>query len=595
MMRFVLSFLSFLTAAAVFGSGTPAVDFSGRWIVNLEETGIPGLPVFVLAFVQSADSIEVSSYFPGEEETPGRTMVLPLDGREVTYADRTGKALPCSASLSGGELRIRYQSEQVRKGKKVVLQIEEDHTIADDGRSMSVVHREGPPGALGAYPRPIVLDRYEGALKAPGAAAAAVRSDMPLRADVLGSIDAETDALLRRLVAEGGVPSASAAVISNGKLVWAANYNGPAGLLTRYSVGSITKPFTAVALLQLLERDLLDLDADVGRYLPFKVRHPQYPDVPITTRMLLTHQSGLNRETQAFVKYSTFMDRDLVTFGARLGVELPHFERQPSAEEFYGGLLTPGGTYFTPDVWADKPGTLMYSNAAFGLLTYLVERLTGETFEAYVEKHIFAPLAMNESSFSKTAHPERNAPPCERAVGPALSVLGRSVPLNESMKAVVREDALTFPMYNVAPGPVGVRATAADLAKFLAVHMNAGLAADGRRLLKKSTIDMMHAVAAPASGAAIDVFPLIGHGMGWTVCTEGVAGHIGGQLGYTSAMILKKTERGFAGFILLINYARRLDPDSRANMAWSKTYYTPLEQRLLDAAGAYPSAPKVRE
>ncbi len=523
-----------------------------------------------------------------------RTMVLPLDGREVTYSDRNGKALPCSASFAGTELRIRYQSEQLRKGKKVVLQIEEDYTLADNGGSMNVVHREGLPGALGAYPRPIVFDRYEGVLKAP-AAPAAVRSDKPLRADAFGSIDAETEALFHRLVAEGGVPSASVAVISEGKLVWAANVNGPAGLLTRYAIGSITKPFTAVAVLQLFERGLLDLDADIGVYLPFKVRHPEYPDTPITTRMLLTHQSGLNRETPAFIKYSTFKDSELVSFSSRLGVDVPHFERPPSASEFYGGLLAPGGAYFTPEVWAEKPGTLMYSNTAYGLLSYLIERLTNGTFEAYVEKNIFSPLDMNESSFSKAAFSERNAPPCERAVGPALSVLGRPVPFAESMKAAVREELLTFPLYDVAPGPVGVRTTAADLAKFLTFHMKGGQAADGRRLLKKSTIDQMHAVAVQAPGAAIDVFPLIGQGMGWTVCADGAAGHIGGQLGYTSAMILKRTGRGYAGFILLTNYARRLDPDSQANMAWFKTYYGPLERRLLDAAEAFPAAPEAKK
>lgn len=595
MKRIVPMSLFLLAAGAAIGFPAPAVDFSGRWIVNLEKTGIPGLPVYVVAFKQSTDSIEVSSYLPGEEKTPMWFMVLPLDGREVAYTDRGGKSLPCSASLSGGELRLRYQSEQLRRGKKVVLQIEEDHTLASDGRAMSVVHREGLPGALGAYPRPIVFDRSEGEGLSPHAPARSVHPGKPLRTDVFGSIDAETDALLRRLVSEGGVPSVSAAVMTDGKLVWAANINGPAGLLTRYAVGSISKPFTAVAVLQLFEKGLLDLDADVGRYLPFKVRHPEYPDIPITVRMLLTHQSGLNRESEAFVKYSTFMDSDLVSFSARLGVDIPRFERQTSAAEFYGGLFSPGATYFTPEVWADKPGTLMYSNAAFGLLTYLVERLSGEKFDEYVAKNIFAPLAMSESSFRKTEGPERTAPPSERAVGPALSVMGRPVPFTESIKRAVQDDTLTFPLYDVAPGPVGVRTTVADLCKFLAVHMDGGRAADGRPLLKKSTLDMMHAVAVQAPGAAIDIFPLVGQGMGWTICTEGVAGHIGGQLGYTSAMILKKTERGMAGFILLINFARRLDPDAGANRTWFETYYTPLERRLLAAAEAALSGPIVKK
>ena len=57
--------------------------------------------------------------------------------------------------------------------------------------------------------------------------------------------------------------------------------------------GSVQKVVDAVAVLQLYERELVDLDADISAYLPFEVRHPGYPDRPITVRMLLAHRSGL--------------------------------------------------------------------------------------------------------------------------------------------------------------------------------------------------------------------------------------------------------------------------------------------------------------
>lgn len=63
---------------------------------------------------------------------------------------------------------------------------------------------------------------------------------------------------------------------------------------TIFRIASISKSFTATAIMQLVEKGKLDLKADVNKYLDFKVRNPKYPDVPITLEMLLSHTSSLN-------------------------------------------------------------------------------------------------------------------------------------------------------------------------------------------------------------------------------------------------------------------------------------------------------------
>ena len=155
----------------------------------------------------------------------------------------------------------------------------------------------------------------------------------------------------------GDIPSLSVGIVVNDELVWAKNYDGPAGLDTVYIVGSIQKPFTASAVLQLVERGTLDLDEDVSAYLPFPVRHPRHPDTPITIRMLLAHQSGLGLDTDFEGLHIFQGDYSVYEFGEELlGIELPRLDPYPSSETLYEGLLTPGGIYYEPDVWEFEPG-----------------------------------------------------------------------------------------------------------------------------------------------------------------------------------------------------------------------------------------------
>jgi len=91
----------------------------------------------------------------------------------------------------------------------------------------------------------------------------------------------------------------SVCIIKDNQTVWAKSYGYSHPHLFReatnrtiYGVGSITKTITATAILQLYEKGLLDLDDDINTYLPFEIRNPNFPDVPITIRSLLIHRSS---------------------------------------------------------------------------------------------------------------------------------------------------------------------------------------------------------------------------------------------------------------------------------------------------------------
>ncbi|HEY45366.1 MAG TPA: serine hydrolase [Anaerolineae bacterium] len=403
-----------------------------------------------------------------------------------------------------------------------------------------------------------------------------------MRIDELGSIDVTIDQKIQALMEKGDIPSLSVGIVVNNELVWAKNYDGPAGLDSVYIVGSIQKPFTASAVLQLVEQGVLDLDEDVSAYLPFLVRHPRYPDIPITIRKLLTHQSGLGAQTEVEAAYVFQDDYSVYEFGEELlGIELPRVDPYPSCERLYEGLLTPGGVYHEPDVWEFEPGMVNYSNTAFQFLGCIVEHVTGQSLAKYIEEHVLDPLGMTHSGYSVSDLIEYHALPYERIETDYFLMDGVRVPIREGYKDLVENNLIELPLYEWTPGAGGLRTTVPDLAQFMIAHMNQGLAPNGFQLLQPETVEMMHQSAGSTQGN-INSFKLVGQGMGWSLCEDGVEGHVGGQLGFGGTMIFKRTDQGTVGILMMINVNLEfLEQDRRWD--WFTKYYSEVEQMLLQA------------
>ena len=105
-------------------------------------------------------------------------------------------------------------------------------------------------------------------------------------------------------------------IVENDQIIWKGAYgyasieqNKPVGDSTIFHIASISKLLTGTALMQLWEEGLFDLDDDINNYLPFEIRNPNYPDDPITFRMLLTHTSSINDDwTQLIYLYTYIID-----------------------------------------------------------------------------------------------------------------------------------------------------------------------------------------------------------------------------------------------------------------------------------------------
>jgi len=288
---------------------------------------------------------------------------------------------------------------------------------------------------------------------------------------LLGNQEETIDSRIHSLMEEGNIPSLAAGIIVNDTMVWSKGYGEQSDINTVYMIGSVTKMFTSTAIMQLVENDKLDLDADINTYIPFSLRNPNNPNTPITIRMLLTHRSGINRDTSSAILWT--LDTEALTWANNnLGTNFTIWETRPTLEEFLEGSLIPSGQYYDPVNWASQPDltfTREYSNTGYLLLSYIVEQVTDQTFTEYLNENILTPLNMTSTGYDHNEFSNRNAIPYE-------------LRLNNNF---------AYPIYNSYYfGAGGLRSTVPDLGNFLIAHMNQGCY-QNTFILQPDTVDYM--------------------------------------------------------------------------------------------------------
>jgi hypothetical protein len=113
-------------------------------------------------------------------------------------------------------------------------------------------------------------------------------------------------------------------------------------------------------------------------------------------------------------------------------------------------------------------------------------------------------------------------------------------------------------------------------------HMSDGQAPNGFQLLQPETVELMHQSAGSDHGN-INSFTLVGQGMGWSLCQDGMEGHVGGQLGFGGTMIYKQSEHGTFGILVMMNVNLMFHGEGR-KWEWFRDYYFEVEQLLLQTA-----------
>ncbi|HEY1014493.1 MAG TPA: serine hydrolase domain-containing protein, partial [Herpetosiphonaceae bacterium] len=268
------------------------------------------------------------------------------------------------------------------------------------------------------------------------------------RAQSAPAIPQQIDAAVAAYQARSGVPGVAVAVTQGDRVIHLAGYGHdsqgrPLTPQTPLPIASLSKSFTAFAVMQLAERGEIELDAPVRAYLPeFQLADPR--GAAITIRQLLSHRSGMADQT--------FAEKRLAPPDS-LAAAVASLRTAPL-------LSDPGAEYH-------------YHNPNYWVAARLVEVVSGMPFNAYLTERIFAPLDMagTRSVASLRAVPEL-------AEG-YVRLYGRFV---------ARAEPAWF-----LDGASGIVTSAADLAPWLLLNANAGRAPDGTQLLSPQGVAALHA------------------------------------------------------------------------------------------------------
>jgi CubicO group peptidase (beta-lactamase class C family)/D-alanyl-D-alanine dipeptidase len=268
-------------------------------------------------------------------------------------------------------------------------------------------------------------------------------------ADRYTAVAKQVEALIRHEMTSKGLPGLSIALVDDQNIVWAGGFghaeskrNRPATAETVYRVGSVSKLFTAIGIMQLAEQGLVDLDAPIEKYVPeFRPLNPF--NKPITLRQLVSHRSGLVRESPV----GSYFDPD-----------------EPSLADSVDSLNRTHLVY--PPTTRTK-----YSNAGVAVVGYVLERLLNRRFDDVIEENVLKRIGMDRSSFAVT--PEIAA---HVAAGVMWTYDGRS---------------FAAPTFKLGTSPAGnLYANMIDLARFLCVLFAGGKTKTGQ-LLKPDTLQAM--------------------------------------------------------------------------------------------------------
>ncbi len=358
---------------------------------------------------------------------------------------------------------------------------------------------------------------------------------LPLGAQELNAADASQwlDQLLGPALQRQRISAVVVVVVKDGQVLLSRGYGvadrasgkpvDPAATLFR--AGSIAKTITWTAVMQLVEQGRLDLDADVNRYLDFSI--PPYQGQPLTLRQLMTHSAGFEE-----------VEKDPVLSPA--AASSPDWFAQWVKRSLPRRIYPPG----------ELPA---YSNYGAALAGYIVQRVSGQGYEDYVEQHVFRPLGMQHASFREPL------PPALQTDLAASYAPGGSTPQPFQIRAALPAG--------------GLSASGEDMGRFMLAHLQDGRYGDAR-ILQPASARLMREYAYQAVPGllpgALGFFRMDRNG-------RFVVGHRGDLPFFHSAMVLYPQEQ--VGLYVSIDGTAGVGLRRHLLDGFADRYFPPLPQR----------------
>lgn len=326
----------------------------------------------------------------------------------------------------------------------------------------------------------------------------------------------KADLELKALTDELKTVGLAVAVVQKGEIVYKRNFGWqdvekqiPLSDNSIFRIASISKSFSATAIMQLVEQKKLSLDDDVSKLIGFTVRNPNYPDKVITLRMIMSHTSSISDRNGYFT------------------LDVINPAKNPDWAKCFNNYQ-PGSQY-------------EYCNLNYNMTGTIIERASGERFDVYIHNHIIKPLGLyaghNVDSLDANRFATLYSFDSVNGFKPEPQAYASR---SEEIKNYVA--GYSTPIFSPTGG---VKIGAQDLARYMIMHMNLGTYQGKKIISRKSAKNMQRVIATDAGyGLAISTDDTI-------IPEVTLKGHTGSAYGLYSAMFFNPKKK--YGFVVITN------------------------------------------
>jgi CubicO group peptidase (beta-lactamase class C family) len=327
---------------------------------------------------------------------------------------------------------------------------------------------------------------------------------------------AKAEAEIKEIMKELDVVGLSVAVVKKGKII----YNNSFGLkdidtntpLTNndiFRIASISKSFSATSIMQLVEAGKLSLDDDFSKLVGFTVRNPKFPQTVITLRMIMSHTASIN-DSQGY---------------------------------FTLDAINPAkGANYTKCYNDYEPGTsYQYCNLDYNMTGTVIERISGERFDNYVRNHVLRPLKLYGGYCVDSLDASRFVTIYDYdSTGKLVPSPGAYDPRRQEIQNYVM--GYSTPIFSPTGG---MKISAADLARYMTMHMEHGKY-QGVRIISKKSSKIMQTTVAEKEGYALAIMHT-----DKLIPGKKLTGHTGSAYGLYSAMFFDPKKK--FGIVVITN------------------------------------------
>ncbi|TQO38229.1 CubicO group peptidase (beta-lactamase class C family) [Arenibacter algicola] len=362
---------------------------------------------------------------------------------------------------------------------------------------------------------------------------------------------AELNAYLDDMAKATDVPGFAISVVKGNSIVYQESF-GYANIqnqvaytnTTINSIASTSKTFVGAAVAKAIEQGHFTLETNINDLLPISVINPKQPEGVIKIKHLATHTSGLLDRPEVYLAYNYHIlpGENINTAGAGILMNEIGIEQREaySLEDFLAAYFLEDGDLYSLDNFADTPpgSTWAYSNLATGLSGYIIETVTGQSFDEYVKENILLPLQMNASTYSIE---EVNTAEM------ATRYINEGTPL---------------PLYANDSYPEGSIYTSNEDMGYFLLDMVSGIKGESNLLFSKDSYDMLF--NPQLAGGLVPQDFAENHGLFWYF-KDGKAMHGGNSFGVSTHLEIE--QNGASGFIFMSNMDASFSGNTQSYLA----------------------------